>query len=167
MYVMRALANPGPGYVTWTVFQPDFAGTYAGAPIQAGTAVIASGPLPEEIAELDFELLAGNASNDQTGWLTVGSVVINPADFVFDASELEVLLSTSDAAHQAEFRIWDVTNAVQIGATLTSVSLTPERLTQAIALTAGTVTYEAQLRNVTLQYVATCGGAKIKLTNRD
>jgi len=41
-YKMRALANPGPGYVTWVVQGlPDFAGTYATGAIQAGTVVVA------------------------------------------------------------------------------------------------------------------------------
>lgn len=42
-YKMRALANPGPGYVTWvTSNDPDFAGTLAPSAIQGGSAVIAS-----------------------------------------------------------------------------------------------------------------------------
>lgn len=41
-FKMRALANPGPGYVTWDVtVAPDFAGVYAPAPIQPGTVVLA------------------------------------------------------------------------------------------------------------------------------
>lgn len=40
---MRALASPGPGYVHWTVaVNPDPTGAQAPAPIQPGTAVIAS-----------------------------------------------------------------------------------------------------------------------------
>ena len=40
-YKMRALANPGPGYVIWTVTgSPDFTGTYAPSAIQPGTAVL-------------------------------------------------------------------------------------------------------------------------------
>lgn len=40
-YKMRALANPGPGYVIWTVTgTPDFVGTYAPSAIQPGTAVL-------------------------------------------------------------------------------------------------------------------------------
>lgn len=39
-YRMRALADPGPGYVHWnSVGSPDFAGSGAGDPIQAGTVV--------------------------------------------------------------------------------------------------------------------------------
>ena len=38
---MRALANPGPGFVVWIVKgRADFAGASAPAPIQAGTAVV-------------------------------------------------------------------------------------------------------------------------------
>jgi len=39
-YRMRALANPGPGYETWTATTEDFAGAGAAGPIQAGTAVV-------------------------------------------------------------------------------------------------------------------------------
>ena len=40
-YKMRALADPGPGYVTWVVANtPDFAGTYAPSAIQAGTVIV-------------------------------------------------------------------------------------------------------------------------------
>lgn len=41
-YTMRALANPGPGYVTWRTVAPDYLGLLSPAPIQAGTAVIVS-----------------------------------------------------------------------------------------------------------------------------
>jgi hypothetical protein len=42
-YEMRALASPGPGYVTWRSDDvPDFAGTLAPAPIVYGTAVVTS-----------------------------------------------------------------------------------------------------------------------------
>lgn len=41
-FKMRALANPGPGYVTWTVTTtPDFSGGQAPAPIQPGSAIVA------------------------------------------------------------------------------------------------------------------------------
>lgn len=41
-YKMRALADPGPGYLTWVATgAPDFTGTGAGGPIQAGSAVVA------------------------------------------------------------------------------------------------------------------------------
>lgn len=41
-YKMRALADPGPGFVVWvTVGEPDFAGTNAPAAIQGGTAIVA------------------------------------------------------------------------------------------------------------------------------
>lgn len=41
IYKMRALADPGPGYVTWiTVGEADFAGADAPAAIQAGTAAV-------------------------------------------------------------------------------------------------------------------------------
>ena len=41
-FKMRALADPGPGYVTWVVADtPDFAGTFAPAPIFVGTVVVA------------------------------------------------------------------------------------------------------------------------------
>ena len=39
-YRMRALADPGPGYETWTATTEDFAGAGAAGPIQAGTAVV-------------------------------------------------------------------------------------------------------------------------------
>jgi hypothetical protein len=40
-FKMRALASPGPGYVTWVVpTTPDFAGAHAPSPIQPGTAII-------------------------------------------------------------------------------------------------------------------------------
>jgi len=40
-YSMRALADPGPGYVYWTVQgDPDFSGTFAPSAIQGGSAVI-------------------------------------------------------------------------------------------------------------------------------
>lgn len=40
-FKMRALASPGPGYVTWVVSgAPDFAGAQAPASIQPGTAVV-------------------------------------------------------------------------------------------------------------------------------
>ena len=42
-YKMRALADPGPGYVTWVVDSyPDFAGDSAPSAIQVGTAVVTS-----------------------------------------------------------------------------------------------------------------------------
>lgn len=54
IYTMRALANPGPGYVTWQHGYPDFLGVYAPSPIIAGSAVIVSGPVPlEQIGKLD------------------------------------------------------------------------------------------------------------------
>ncbi len=41
-FKMRALASPGPGYITWVVQDdPDFTGTQAPSAIQVGTAVIA------------------------------------------------------------------------------------------------------------------------------
>lgn len=41
-FKMRALANPGPGYVTWVVSgSPDFTGAQAPGAIQVGTAVVA------------------------------------------------------------------------------------------------------------------------------
>ncbi len=40
-FKMRALANPGPGYVSWVVSDtPDFAGVQAPAAIQSGTVVV-------------------------------------------------------------------------------------------------------------------------------
>lgn len=164
---MRALANPGPGYVTWTVFQPDFAGTYAGAPIQAGTAVIASGPLPEAIQEVDLEMLAGNASQDLNGWLTVGSILIDPADWEFTQVNFAAIMSTSDAAHSAQVRLWNVTTAAQVGITQTTASLTPDVLQQNITLDPGPNYYEVQIQNADDGYVATCGGAVIRLFNLD
>lgn len=42
-FKMRALADPGPGYEVWVVQdEPDFTGTGASGPIQAGTAVVAT-----------------------------------------------------------------------------------------------------------------------------
>jgi hypothetical protein len=42
-YKMRALDDPGPGYVTWVVSTfPDFTGNQAPGPIQAGTAIVAA-----------------------------------------------------------------------------------------------------------------------------
>lgn len=42
-FKMRALADPGPGYVTWVVDQnPDFTGTEAPSAVQAGTVVLSS-----------------------------------------------------------------------------------------------------------------------------
>ena len=42
-YKMRALADPGPGYVTWIVIgTPDFAGVQAPSAILAGTAVVST-----------------------------------------------------------------------------------------------------------------------------
>jgi hypothetical protein len=46
LYTMRALANPGPGYVTWQYGYPDYAGTHAPSAILAGTAVVVSGEVP-------------------------------------------------------------------------------------------------------------------------
>lgn len=46
LYTMRALANPGPGYVTWQYAYPDYAGVYAPAAILAGTVAVVSGPIP-------------------------------------------------------------------------------------------------------------------------
>ena len=41
-FKMRALASPGPGYVTWVVSgAPDFSGAQAPGAIQVGTAVVA------------------------------------------------------------------------------------------------------------------------------
>lgn len=41
-FKMRALQDPGPGFETWVVTgSPDFAGTSAPGPIQAGTAIVA------------------------------------------------------------------------------------------------------------------------------
>ncbi len=74
LYTMRALANPGPGYVTWQYAYPDYAGTYAPAPILAGTAVIVSGPVPlENLGKLDTThapaglWLFDNNLNDSSG----------------------------------------------------------------------------------------------------
>lgn len=74
VYTMRALANPGPGYVTWQYGYPDFLGTYAPAPIMVGTAVIVSGPVPlNEIGKLGLEYgpvglwLFNNNLNDSSG----------------------------------------------------------------------------------------------------
>lgn len=40
---MRAIADPGPGYVVWTVTdEPDTTGSHAPEPVQAATIVIAS-----------------------------------------------------------------------------------------------------------------------------
>lgn len=167
MYVMRALANPGPGYVSWTVFRPDYAGSYAPAPVQAGTAVIASGPLPEDIQEVDLEMLAGNASHDLNGWLTVGSIYIDPADWEFAQANFAAIMSTSDAGHSAQVRLWNVTTASQVGATLTTVSLVPDVLNQNIILAAGPNYYEIQIQTATDGFVATCGGAVIRLLNLD
>jgi hypothetical protein len=42
-YKMRALADPGPGYLVWVVqTNPDFSGTQAPGAIIAGSAVIAA-----------------------------------------------------------------------------------------------------------------------------
>jgi hypothetical protein len=43
-FTMRALADPGPGYVVWQSDAPDFAGTDAPAPILSNTAVVVSAP---------------------------------------------------------------------------------------------------------------------------
>ena len=43
-YLMRALADPGPGYVTWTSATADYDGSEAPETIQAGTAVAVSWP---------------------------------------------------------------------------------------------------------------------------
>jgi hypothetical protein len=43
-YLMRALADPGPGYVTWTSTTADYDGYEAPETIQAGTAVAISWP---------------------------------------------------------------------------------------------------------------------------
>lgn len=39
-YFMRALADPGPGFIYWVSSIQDYLGVDAGAAIQAGTAVI-------------------------------------------------------------------------------------------------------------------------------
>lgn len=74
LYTMRALANPGPGYVTWQYGYPDYAGTYAPAAILAGTVVIVSGPVPlESLGKLDTTYspaglwLFENNLNDSSG----------------------------------------------------------------------------------------------------
>lgn len=42
-FKMRALADPGPGYVVWVVTtSPDPSGTHAPSPIQPGTASVAA-----------------------------------------------------------------------------------------------------------------------------
>ena len=42
-FKMRALADPGPGYVVWVVTtSPDPSGTYAPSPIQSGTSSVAA-----------------------------------------------------------------------------------------------------------------------------
>ena len=107
-------------------------------------------------------ILAGTVSQDLDGWLVAGAVTFDPADYTFTTSLLEVHISVADAAHAGEARLWNVTTGTQIGATISSTALVVEVQQLAVALTAGTNTYELQIRNVDNGYMTDCSRGSIR-----
>lgn len=112
-------------------------------------------------------LLAGVQTTDTTGFVSIGGITLNPADFrILTGVTWGVVLETTNAADAAEVRLWNVTtSAVISGSVLSTTSLTPVTLSASVTLTAGANIYEAQLRLQTTgsPNQATCKQAQLIL----
>lgn len=93
-------------------------------------------------------LVGGVEDTDQTGFVSIGSTVLDIANFTNVATVTwQAVLETTNAADAAEIRLFDVTGAAIVGAsTLSTVSLTPVLVSATITLPPGSNLYEVQLR---------------------
>jgi len=110
-------------------------------------------------------LVASVENTDQTGFVTIGSTVINPSDLV-NISQVtwEAVIETNNGADAAEVRLVNVTlGSVVVGSTLNTTSLTPVLVSATVTLASGANLYEAQLRLATTgaPNLATCKQAQL------
>lgn len=125
----------------------------------------AQGPQGESGGLDELIILAGVASQDLDGWMAVGSITLDPADYTYTISALEVHIAVADAAHAGEVRLWNVTtNAVASGVISSTATVTEVQMIAA-NLAAGTNTYEVQIRNVDSGYMTDCSRAVLKFWN--
>lgn len=73
---MRALTDPGPGYVYWEYIYYDYAGTYAPEAIQAGTVVVVSepGPITKRLPLASDHALAVFCNESAAPWTDSGAM---------------------------------------------------------------------------------------------
>lgn len=140
--------------------------------LPSGSATIVRGPLATtwymigaKRDKYERTLVAATESTDQTGFVTIGSTIITPADYPNTSSVVwEAILETTSGADAAEIRLFNVTTATQVaGSVLSTTSLTPVLVTSSISLAAGANLYEAQIRLMTTGFPnrATCKQAQI------
>lgn len=109
-------------------------------------------------------ILSGEpVAQDEIGWKLVGTVSINPSDYIYSQASVEYLVNTTDITNQVRVRLWNVTTASQIGTTQTSLSMTTVRLTENITLTPGLNIYEVQVASQNSATIVLCSGARIIL----
>lgn len=110
-------------------------------------------------------IVAAAEDTDLTGFVSIGSTVINPADYPNTTSVLwQAIIETTLGADPAEIRLYNVTTAAVVGSsTLSTASLTPVVVSANVTLAAGANLYEAQLRLQTTGSPnrATCKQAQI------
>lgn len=152
------------------------AGLSRGSPRQPPTTFGPQGPQGDEGAQGpqgepgeaggadELIIHAAASSHDLDGWRVVGSVTLDPADFTYVTSELEVHVSVADAAHAGEVRLWNLTTATQIGATISSTATVTEVQSTVVNLTAGVNTYEVQIRNVDNGYLTDCPRSALRFS---
>lgn len=104
-------------------------------------------------------------TNQQLGYTTIGSTVINSNDYPNTLSvQWQAIIETTDAGDAAQIQLYNVTTSTLVtGSQLSTTSLTPTLVTATITLAAGQNIYEAQLRLVTTgdPHRATCKQAQV------
>ncbi len=121
-------------------------GSTAGQNTRGGTAGVDGGGGDDSSGGgyAEWTMVAGDQSTDQTGFVTVGAVYIDPADVV-GALSLEVLYNTT-VGYTMEVKLHDLTNAVDLF-TILALSATPPTLATHVVTTPTTpVVYTLLIR---------------------
>lgn len=92
--------------------------------------------------------LAGIGSTDQTSFVSVGAVALNPDEYPnLQYSLWSVILETTNVSDSAEIRLFNLTTASLVASSiLTTTSTSPIHVFSPINLASGLNVYEAQLR---------------------
>ena len=110
-------------------------------------------------------IVGGVEDTDLTGFVSIGTTVLTPAQFVnISTVTWQAIIETTNAADAAEIRLFNVTTlTVVASSTLSTTGTTPTVVSSTITLASGTNVYEAQLRLMTTGTPnrATCKQAQI------
>jgi hypothetical protein len=116
-------------------------------------------------------ILSGIETNNTYAWVEIGMVEIDPADYNYNTSTFQVLLSstdgyTTDGNLVAEARLYNITDQSMVSNILSSESNIAELVSEVISLDVGSNLYSVQLRlseDGGITNFATCSMARIIL----